>query len=43
MGMLSNEERARLIPAELAANPTPIPTSSITTRHMAPLGSRYQE
>ena len=26
MGMLSDEERARLFPAELAANPTPVPT-----------------
>ena len=31
MGMLSDEERAGLVPAELAANPTPVPTQVVSS------------
>ena len=37
MGMLSDEERARLIPAELAANPTPVPTQVVSSDEFLPI------
>ena len=37
MGMLSDEERARLIPAELAADPTPVPTRVVSSDEFLPI------
>src|SRR6266567_958772 len=37
MGMLSDEERARLVPAELAANPTPVPTQVVSSDEFLPV------
>jgi predicted TIM-barrel fold metal-dependent hydrolase len=37
MGMLSDEERARLVPAELAANSTPVPTQVVSSDEFLPV------
>ena len=37
MGMLSDEERSRLIPAELAASPTPVPTQVVSSDEFLPI------
>jgi hypothetical protein len=37
MGMLSDEERARLIPAELATNRTPVPTQVVSSDEFLPI------
>jgi hypothetical protein len=37
MGMLSDEERARLVPAELAASPTPVPTQVVSSDEFLPI------
>ena len=37
MGMLSDEERARLVPAELAANPMPVPTQVVSSDEFLPI------
>ncbi len=37
MGMLSDDERAGLVPAELAANPTPVPTQVVSSDEFLPI------
>ena len=37
MGMLSDEERSGLIPAELAASPTPVPTQVVSSDEFLPI------
>ena len=37
MGMLSDEERAGLVPAELTANPTPVPTQVVSSDEFLPV------
>src|SRR5258707_6495417 len=37
MGMLSDEERARLVPARLATNPTPVPTQVVSSDEFLPV------